>query len=236
MDIKNAIARLGQELIDLAFPRRCILCGAFGLFLCRSCMQKLPTADIQKCVKCTKTSPFGKTHSDCLSKKCLDGLVSAMPYKNPAVKTVIEVFKYKFVEGLSDDLSRIMYDKICNYELLEFFKDFTITPVPLHKTRHRWRGFNQSALLAFSLNKKLKTEYDPDLVVRIKNTRPQVELNAEQRKENIKGAFTVTKKSPNKKVLLVDDVITTGSTLNELSRVLKKSGVTEVWSLTLACD
>ena len=111
-----------------------------------------------------------------------------------------------------------------------------LAPIPLSKSRERWRGFNQATLLANELSRFLKIPLLNNNLIKIKKTQPQVELKREQREENIKGAFKLKnpQKVRGKRIFLVDDVFTTGSTMEECARVLKKAGGKEVWGIVVA--
>lgn len=222
-------------IFDLIFPKYCCICDLEETYLCSACFNKLIRLEKQKCIACLKPSPFGKTHADCGSKNLLDGVVSAFPYKNPGVKKLIQLFKYKFIKDLYLGLAKLLSLELENNELVGHFQKFTIIPVPLHKLRINWRGFNQSELLSLELAKQIITPLDVNLVQRIKNTKPQVNLKKDDRKENIKNAFQVNGKALGN-YLIIDDVITTGSTLNEIARVLKKAGANQVWAATIAAD
>ncbi len=222
-----------MSLADLIFPVTCLVCGHDGEFLCDSCASNLERLPNQLCIVCQKPAPFGKTHPDCISKNKLDGIISALPYYNPQIARLIETYKYKFIDDLSPKFSKIIREAIINQGLDGYFSQFTIVPVPLHKRRFAWRGFNQAELIAKYISHDLYNKIDVDLVKRIKFTRPQTTLKKEKRLENIQNAFAVTKPIFGK-YLLVDDVATTGATLNEIAKLLKKSGATEVWAVTLA--
>ncbi len=107
-------------------------------------------------------------------------------------------------------------------------------PVPLHKSRMRQRGFNQSIEISRVIAKRLKLPIEYKAVTRKKPTAAQTGLDAKQRQKNIKGAFELTGKINHKHILIVDDVITTGATVNELARLLKKNGVEQVGVLSIA--
>ncbi len=227
-------SRLLNEALDYIFPAFCAKCGQEGIYLCPTCGQKLLRLQQQRCLICQKPSPFGKTHTTC-SKTKIDGIISALPYHDPAIKNLIEIFKYKFID-ISELLGNFMVEAINNQELNNFFKDFIIIPVPLHKRRFRWRGFNQSQLLAQTLSSSLGIPIEDKIISRIRYTKPQVELKHDERKLNVKGAFEVVGDPTGKNFLLVDDVVTTGATINELAKLLKKKKAHSVWALTLAAD
>jgi ComF family protein len=111
-----------------------------------------------------------------------------------------------------------------------------IVPVPLHPKRLRWRGFNQSLLLARQVSRLYEVPTDPFVLNRARETAPQTELAEDERRRNVRGAFAICaeKSLKGKNVLLVDDVYTSGATVNECSRVLIRGGVREVYVLTLA--
>ena len=233
MKLIENFKKLGLGIAELIFPIYCLVCGIDGKFLCENCFQTLERLPNQLCISCQKPVPFGKTHPDCSSKNKLDGIISALPYSNPKVANLIETYKYKFINELSPDFSNFILEAVTNQGLTGYFQDFIIMPVPLHKRRFAWRGFNQAELLARQLSKDLSIPADSDLVKRIKFTTPQTTLKKEKRLENIQNAFGVTKPVSGK-YLLVDDVVTTGATLNEIAKQLKKSGATEVWAVTVA--
>jgi ComF family protein len=111
-----------------------------------------------------------------------------------------------------------------------------ILPVPLHPKRLRWRGFNQSVLLARQVSRAYNTPMDPFVLVRRRETPPQTQLTEEERRKNMRGAFAVNPNKPikNKAILLIDDVYTSGATVNECSRTLRRAGAKNVYILTLA--
>jgi ComF family protein len=142
-------------------------------------------------------------------------------------------FKYSFVRDLTKILVELMASGI-NHPLL-FRHTWLLVPVPLHTSRLKWRGFNQAESLAVGLGLAWHNPVDTTLVSRIKSTTPQMKLSGTKRKQNLKNAFKMKNNSyiPSH-VLLVDDVATTCSTLNECAIALKRAGVKVVWGLTLA--
>ena len=128
MNFLPTLNKIWTWTLDLIFPPFCLSCGCDGTYLCLPCAQKLPRLEKQKCLICQQPSPFGRTHKACAKTK-IDGIISALPYSNPTVKKLIEVFKYQFVD-LSAQLNLILVDTLNNQELQEFLKDFIIIPVP----------------------------------------------------------------------------------------------------------
>jgi competence protein ComFC len=180
---------------------------------------------------CFNPSFTGKTHAHCKRITRLDGVYFSYHYSG-LVKKAIKKIKYQGVFAITKELVDLSFS---DFEWQQF-QDFVIVPVPLHKKRQRMRGFNQAELIAEEIGKNNGLEVVNDALIRGINTKSQVDLQKGERRENIKGAFTVsdTAKMKRKKVLIIDDLFTTGSTLNECARVLKRSGVKEVWGLTIA--
>ena len=192
------------------------------------------------CLVCNKGSFDGLTHPRCKSRYTIDGAFSAISYKG-IVKKLIYNFKYKpFLSDLKNSLVELFYESIIQQEIFQKVyatKPFLV-PIPLHKKRLRMRGYNHAKLLSVGLSQKLDLKLT-EILERTRNTKSQFGLDLKKRKENISNAFTVVPNvliSQNPNILLVDDILTTGSTLLEAARILKRSGVKKVWGLTLARD
>ncbi|MFH1392399.1 MAG: ComF family protein [bacterium] len=163
-----------------------------------------------------------KKYGEWLCDDCLNNIYDSS-YQNQLLKKAIHTFKYKFVKDLARPLAKLLLKKI------DFDYDF-IVPVPLHSRRLRWRGFNQAELLAKEIDKNKVLS----ALIKIKNTKPQVQFSEKQREQNITNAFKCVCDLTNKKVLLIDDVETTGSTLRECEKALLQAGAKQVYCLTLA--
>lgn len=222
--------------LSLLFPRRCVACGKPGKYFCNRCKTKIKQVEYQVCPVCERPAIGGVTHPRCLTNCSLDGLTSFFIYDGP-IKRAIKDLKYRFVSDLAKEL--ISLTEVAGHEF--FNPDFVLTPVPLHWQRQNWRGFNQSEVLGKIMAKKLGVKFISGLLVRKKNTRPQVELKSKKRQKNIEGAFIFNPKIPHiisvskyHSIIVFDDVWTTGSTLRACGRVLKQAGVKKVWGMTLA--
>ena len=218
-------------LLDLFFPKRCLGCDTWGSYFCPQCLKKIRPFKNQICPVCQKLSFFGKTHPGCQTKFSLDGLVSIFPYKKEIKRAIIKL-KYKLVTDLARELIEISSSNL-HFPLKG---KLTIVPIPLHPRRERERGFNQAALLGELLAKKQGWKTENKLLKRVVHTPPQVSLKGKQREVNIKGVFELNQELGQKNLNLVifDDVWTTGSTLKESGRILKKVGFKKIWGLTLA--
>lgn len=230
------------QLLDLLFPRHCLGCGKTGSYFCSSCLNLVTVNPERICPVCQKGSIGGLTHPGCLKPQGLAGLTTIFPYEG-LVERAIKKIKYRFVSDLAGELVELFLS-FCGED--EAFRRFcqgkpVLIPIPLHPGRWRWRGFNQSELLGRLVAENLGLNFWPNFLVRVKNTRPQVELDKKARRKNIQNAFALNKNSQfaiqkldNSQFILFDDVWTSGATLKEATKVLKRSGVTKVWGLTLA--
>lgn len=238
--ISIACRLVTMNLLDFLLPKICIGCRKFGSYLCSECTQEIKQTELV-CPFCERASLGGAVHAVCKRKFGLDGLWSLGIYQS-SLRRAIQKLKYKWVSEVAKELIDITLSYwVKNPPILldilkkDHGKSWIISAVPLHPTRQKWRGFNQSELLAKLLASKLGLKYENTLK-RIRNTKPQIKLLASERKQNIKNAFELYSNSLLLPVnyLLIDDVWTTGSTLKECCYVLKRAGVKTIWALTIA--
>jgi ComF family protein len=231
---------LFRAVLDFVYPPRCVVCGEWmdsWTVMCAKCAGDLRRVEHPLCPTCGK--PFISAPYDHLCSVCsqdeqyFDAQRSAIIYEGQWREAILK-FKFNGVTSLAKTLADATKN-IFETEFKEIQVD-SIVPVPLHPTRLRWRGFNQSLTLARRIAKERGFWIDPYSLVRSRPTTPQVRLTPKQREENVKGAFAVAR--PNfidgRNILLIDDVTTTGSTLRECSKVLKKAGASKVYALTVA--
>lgn len=221
-------------LLDLLFPRTCVGCGKIGVYVCAQCLNRLAIVTEYICPECTKPSPFGTTHKKCLTGTSLTGLWTGFEYKGLIQKLVGE-YKYSFVSDITQTLVELSIS-LPSWQIMPQHA-WIITPVPLHKSRLRERGYNQSALMAKGLAQYLDCYYTDKLVIRQRKTVPQMQLDKHHRLNNLNKAFKYIGPRhglKNLSVLLVDDVWTTGTTLRQTARQLKRAGAEQVWGWTLA--
>jgi ComF family protein len=227
---------------DFIFPKKCVVCKKFGSYLCSKCFSFLSFDAKSLCLACNNPSFNNLTHPRCKRKLTIDGCFSALAY-NKTVQKLIFNFKYKpYLTDLKTVLADLFYESIIqNEQLQQQIKkgEWIFVPIPLSAHKLRKRGYNQAEILAKELSKKFNMSVQ-DLLARTRETKTQVGLTNLQRKLNVKDAFLLKPHAifllEGKNVLLVDDVATTGSTLLEASKVLKKGGVQKVFGLTLARD
>lgn len=188
---------------------------------------------------CNKNSLDGLTHPGCKTKYAIDGAFCAIAYKG-IVKKLIYNFKYKpYLADLKKSLVELFYESIIQQEIFQqaYASRPILVPISLSAKRLRQRGYNHAKLLTEGLAKSLKLKLF-DCLQRTKETKSQFGLKLKERKENLKDAFMQNTKYSirDKNVFLVDDILTTGSTLLEAAKVLKKAGAKKIWGLTLSRD
>lgn len=233
----NHLKKIKQFLLNLFFPKVCFGCHKEGSWLCEDCISTLDIQNWSLCPVCQKRVLDFKTCKSCRPKTNLTALFTPLSYQNPLIKKVIHYFKYEpFIKELVQPLSHIIISHLNLIECPILDKNFILIPVPLYKSRLRWRGYNQSEELARELSNTLQIPIETDLLVKEKSTLPQIELTGEEREKNIKGVFSCQniEKFKGKKVLLIDDVFTTGATMEECSKVLKEAGARETWGVVVA--
>lgn len=235
MELKSYIKNLYQSFLDLFFPCICEGCGGVGSYLCDDCISKLVKfTSQQQCHVCKKPIFEGLVHDKCKSKSYLKGVFIAAKY-DKFIEDYIGDIKYEFYFAMIGDLVKVMNKYLEeNQEFQKIIAQSDVTFVPLHFWRRRWRGFNQAEKIACGIAKYWKTDCKK-LLKRVKRTKCQVGLKRKARLANLKDAFKFTYKGEIKNsVIIVDDVMTTGSTLEECGKVLKESGVDEVYGLVVA--
>lgn len=229
-----------KKVINEFFPSnmKCILCGEElsqnTLYsICDDCMSSLPFNDGHVCLRCDR--PLNNMGNYCTN--CKNGKLyfkrnkSLFLYKSP-INTVIRKLKYDNKKYLSDTFSNMIAGEVSK---MEHHFD-VVVPVPLFPKRQKKRGYNQSELLCEALKTKLNMNVDTTLLLKIRNTRTQANLTRIERMENLDSAFMVSNKKAvkGKTILIVDDVFTTGTTINECAKTLVEAGAKAVYSVTLA--
>ncbi len=242
MNILPFVQRIGEGFLDVAFPASCASCGDALEnpplpHVCHRCFSKIHIVEDPRCLTCGH--PFfgdAESHDDCqhcsrLTPKFARGW-SVTLFRGP-IRILIYALKYEDAFWALGDLGRIS-----EYAegLGDFLEEAILVPVPLHSRKLRERGYNQSALITEELCRRFEVEHRDDFLTRIVDTESQTRFNRQDRYRNLKNAFAVERKSDldlKRRYVLVDDVFTTGSTLNACAAALRKSGVKEVDVLTI---
>lgn len=224
--------QISSRILDIFFPKRCVCCHKFGYFLCLDCAKNIELIKTDICPECGKISEKAKYCPNCKKKlkTRLKGVLIAANYDSQPVKEMIHNLKYNGLIEISELLGELLYQKLMPLDL----PDCLIVPVPLHRKRQNFRGFNQSELIARYIAKKLGLNF-ADCIRRVRDTKPQVALKREERRKNVVGSFYCNGDSIiGKNIILVDDVTTTGATLSECAKALKEAGAKRIYGAVVA--
>lgn len=221
--------------LEIFFPKRCVDCGKPAKhFVCANCVKKIEKIKTSVCPVCGKISQFSKYCLTCKNreKPNLTGIIAATRYEIGPIKEMVHHLKYSAITCLAEPLSELIIERL-KRDLPK--GNLIVVPVPLHKKRENSRGFNQAELIARHISKGLNISGGLALV-RVKNTESQVKLTGKKRRINLAGAFECIDPEliENKVVLLVDDVATTGTTLNECAKILRENGAKQVFGVVVA--
>lgn len=245
MRLVSVVRALVRGGIDLLLPRVCASCKKplqtpdRSQHVCRDCWSRIKKHRPPFCPGCGRSLEQDTLAADACSRCAqtsgqIDRAWSPCEYEG-VIQTLIHEFKYKHKEYLAPLLARLMADCLTERAVALSGID-VIVPIPLHPAKLREREFNQSETLARLIAAQLEIPLVPGILVRKRNTRTQTELTPRQRVENLREAFGVTAPAGinGKTLLLVDDVLTTGATVSEAARALKKAGAAAVFALTIA--
>lgn len=221
-----------ENLFNTIFPPKCIFCGREGRSFCRVCLNTCLLFTGGVCIVCQEESIDGLTHPSCNKNKAPSMLFSAYVYKDK-VKECIKRSKYNSMEfDALKDLSKraVRYFWKVGY----YFPGYVVVSIPLSRKKYRQRGFNQVDIISKELTKGFALKQDNSVLNRVKYTKAQTGYGRKMRMENLKDAFSASSKVKGKKIMLVDDVCTTGSTLLEASKALYNAGAEDVKCFTVA--
>ncbi len=225
----QAALRQGKNFSALLFGGSCFLCrGSARELLCEPCMADLPRLDAFACPRCALASPSGRTCGRCLATDpSYDATIAALGYAFPA-DTLIHALKFSGELSIAPLLAATLLEKLPRDAAT------CIVPVPLSAAKLRLRGYNQAAEIARRLASGSGVGLDVSLCERALDTPPQSELPWAERARNVRGAFRCTRSIDGATIAVVDDVMTTGATLDEMARTLKKAGARRVVNWVVA--
>lgn len=199
-----------MNVFDFIFPKNCLECGKEGKYVCESCLNKVG-----------KSGWYGRNYS-------------IFRYEGVIRKAIIAL-KYKYSTEVAKELAEVCVKSLGSLNLIS--NSCLLIPIPLHWQRKNVRGFNQSEEVGKLIAKNMNWDFNADLLIKNKSTIPQVGLKGDSRRKNLRGVFSVAPNhfiSNHYSLVLFDDVFTTGSTLKEAAKVLKRAGVEKVWGITIA--
>lgn len=210
-----------EQLLDLIYKKRCYFCRrtSENTVMCKSCYDQIEILSPSPLVD-FDDSVGAPVFSASIYGKNIQKLIRGVKYHNQRELALFQ--------------ARLMFEFWQNVQ--EKNSDYAIVPVPLFKSRERKRRYNHMLLVAKEFSKLSGYEVKNDLIKRIKNTKPQYKLSIEERKNNLHGAFEVDKTGyNNENILLIDDIYTTGSTLFEMVKEMRKAGIEKITCLTTSC-
>ena len=228
--MQTTLSRIAGGVLDLLFPLRCAVCSHEGQLLCRDCEPTLPRLEKPYCSICAEPGSALVCERCATTTLAIDG--TRAPYLfDGAVRDMVHNLKYRNLRASSSDLGRL----VSGYLEANPVPADVLVPVPLRKRAERARGYNQSQLLAREVSKRTGIPMETNLLHRTRNTPPQVSMDSyEERRENISGAFECRRDVGGRSVVVVDDVVTTGSTVSACASALKAAGAASVWALAIA--
>ena len=244
LNITDKVFREFRRLLDFVFPQNCIACeGAINLeehFLCTPCRDDIGFIQQPHCFLCGVPADlsYAYPHEEFVCGVCRQNpfkfdQARSLGFYDTVLRTTIHHFKYKKQMGVLSEMDLLLGKYFAANP--EPFQGFLVAPIPLHFNKMKERGFDQAFLIARQVAKILKLPLASGVLRRVKATLPQATMTRAERAGNIKGAFEVNRPEwvVGKNILLVDDVFTTGATVNEAAKVLKKKGAGKVYVFTL---
>ena len=230
MPLITVLRQLPKLALDLLFPLTCLGCRQEGNLLCQPCVDNLPRLKTPYCRICAEPNARSLCRWCSAIAPAFDGLRAPYLMEGP-LREAVHALKYRGVRAAAPQLAELLADFLKSHSI----PGEELVPVSLHRRRLRERGYNQSELLATELSKHTGLPVNKGCLARIKDSPPQARtVSSEQRRENVSGGFRCKEDMTGRRLILVDDVATTGSTLCVCASALKAAGAASVWALVLA--
>ncbi len=227
--IAHEARRAGRSLLNLLFPPRCVICHREGEWFCAACRAQVEFITPPICERCGRPLS-GSECRFCLEFPLAIDRLRAVAFFDGALRQAIHCFKYQERPELATVFGNMLGEYVAAHPL----PIDVVIPVPLHRERERWRGYNQALLLAREMALQEKHALWYNVIERTRATPPQVGLDLRARRENVRDAFAAGPAVSGANILLVDDVCTTGATMNACAAALKQRGAKFVCGLALA--
>lgn len=232
------LSKIRYRIIDSVFPRRCPVCEGIverGHTICKSCIKRLSLVKEPICMRCGREVP-SETDEYCFDcsqrEKSFEYGRALLNYDELSRHIAVQI-KYKNKREYVEPFAKMIAARY--KKQIALMRADCLIPVPVHPARFRKRGYNQAELLANGISKIIKVPVRSDILIRRKNTLAQKELSPEERLKNLKSAFAISDKYAGdiKTAIIIDDIYTTGSTIEACTRVLKQAGVLRVYYLSM---
>lgn len=232
------IKKLAGDLIRMVYPLRCPVCDGIvaqpGERICAGCLGGLKLLTPPWCMKCGKKVEEGEEYcTDCREREHIYDRGRALYEYDSAAQSI-----YRFKYGGRREYAGFYGEQMAEYlgGFIRSINPDALVPIPLHRRRKAHRGYNQAELLALALGEKMNIPVYPRLLTRVRDTIPQKKLNPGERQNNLKKAFNISGNDVKLKItVVIDDIYTTGTTIDEAARALKEAGADKVYFIALAC-
>ena len=226
-----------ERLTDALFPQRCVMCDKViapnRKGVCPRCAPKLIYVDEPRCLKCGRPTDLNAVYCNDCERRPHNFIMGSFPFSYESIGDSIFRFKYNNRPEYAQFYADAVADRLGDW--ITGLRPDALIPIPLHKKRLAERGYNQAAELSDAISQRLKIPSYPNLAVRFRNTIPQKQFDAKMRQINMKKAFIIRENDVRlKRVFIVDDIFTTGSTIDSLASELQKNGVDEVYFVTIS--
>ncbi len=230
MPLTTVLMQLPKLALDLLFPLSCLGCRREGKLLCQDCADNLPRLKTPYCRVCAEPNARSLCRWCSGIAPGFDGLRAPYLMEGP-LREAVHALKYRGIRAAAPQLAELL----ANFMKSHSIPGEELVPVSLHPRRLRERGYNQSELLAKELSKRTGLPVNAGALIRARDSGPQVRtVSRERRRENVSDSFQCKNDMTGRRLILIDDVATTGSTLSACASVLKAAGAASVWALVLA--
>ncbi len=215
----SMLKKLINYILNVLFPKECLGCGMPDTLVCENCLSKIEDYDGER-----------------VNPQTVNKVLICASYKNNLIKKLVHFYKYKYISDLCFPLSKLMIRKYENE--IDKVSNPIVVCAPLSKKRFNLRCYNQAKLLASEFSKYFNYEFFPNLIIKTRHTTQQAKLNREQRLINLKNSFALSndKIVSGRNIIIIDDIYTTGATVNEIAQTLKNNNAGEIWGLVIAKD
>ncbi len=212
-----------NSVLDALYPKYCCVCNRHGSYLCDICMKRFKR-NLPECYICRKLSPQYMTHDQCKNFNSMNSVFVAWEY-NALSSKILKLFKYKNVQDIAGEISILLSGSLMNSCYNPILKNTLLVPVPTSSMRRIERGFNQTELIARYLSKRLNSDLSTDILASKNTNRHQARQTRDARLSDMSNPFYIKNRfdiEKYKSITIIDDVITTGRTLENICNVLRK--------------
>lgn len=234
--------KITKLIKDIIIPKKCYSCKKEWYFLCNKCVKNVDSFN-SICYICKKSSKWFKVHESCKKGIHFDNLIILYHYRNNIIKKLIKDAKFYNKKDIFEDFAFYLSNKLIENINIKDKEEYLLIPVPLHFLRKLKRWYNQAEIISSNILDNVWLKFNKKILYKKKNTRQQSWTSKQSRLSNLKNSFKINKKQVDKidniktkTIILIDDVVSTWATLNEISKILKQTWFTKVICLVIASD